>query len=180
MVEGVVGTVIDEEVAVIKARVGAEVEVPNEKIDEREKGDTDTEEGMMIGNEKNIVIGPAVDQCPEVAHLRQQHPWHRVLHLETVLLSEGIVEIDTGTNEHTKVKAVGRNGRSRPEDIVQGGSDLNLSRRPALPLLGRMVSKGDLNLHNLISRCRRTQKKDGLCREKTWTVWSHNQMIVER
>ncbi|KAK1741131.1 hypothetical protein QTG54_008383 [Skeletonema marinoi] len=85
---------------------------------------------------KSVVIDPAVDQCREVAYLRQQHPWHRVLHLETVLLSEGIVEIDTGTNEHTKVKAVGRNGRSRPEDIVQGGSDLNLSRRPAFHCWG--------------------------------------------
>eukprot|EP00986_Skeletonema_menzelii_P000871 scaffold248_cov112-Skeletonema_menzelii.AAC.2 len=121
MIESAAG-IIDEREVVIEV----EAEVSNEeKIDERGREGTDIEEGMMIGNEKSVVIGPAVDLFREVAYQRR-HPCHRVLLLETVL-SEGIIEIvRVGANEGTKVNPIGKNGGSRQNDIVQGGNGLNL------------------------------------------------------
>ena len=84
MIESAAGIIDEREVIEVEAEVSNE-----EKIDERGREGTDIEEGMMIGNEKSVVIGPAatVDRFREVAYQRR-HPCHRVLLLETVL-SEG-------------------------------------------------------------------------------------------
>ena len=137
-------------VGTIDGGVGVEAEVPNEEmIDERGKGVTEIVEEGMIGNEKSAVIGLEVDQCREVVHLHR-HPWHRALSLEIVLPRESTVEIGTVANEGTKV-AEGKEGRSRPNDIIQGGNGLDLFRRHHTELM--MLSKGDLNHQHFLSRC---------------------------
>ena len=129
---------ITNEVVVV---IEVEVEVSNEeeKIEERgnEKDTTDIiieEVGMMIENERSVVIGPAVDPCQEVAHhhRRRRHRCHHVLIPLETDLSEDIVAIVTvGTaNEGTKVKAIEKNEGSHPNDIIgRGGNGLNLCLR---------------------------------------------------
>ena len=137
MTESAVGT-MDGGGVIIEVRVEVEAEVSNEeKNDARGKGDTGIE-GTMIESERGATIGPAADLYQEVAY-PQQHHCHRVLPRETVL-GGNIVEIVTVTNEDTKVKATEKERGSRPNDIVRGGSILNLLRHhPVHLFLGMMM-----------------------------------------
>mmetsp|Transcript_3444 Transcript_3444/g.5245 ORF Transcript_3444/g.5245 Transcript_3444/m.5245 type:complete len:162 (+) Transcript_3444:731-1216(+) len=149
---------------VIKVGAGVEAEVSNEeKNDARGKeGDTDTTKG----NERSVVIGPAVDLYQEVAY-PQQHHCHHVPPRETVLSGDIVEIIITGTNEGTKEKATEKKEGSRPNDIVRGGNDLILLRhRPIPPFLGVMISTGGLNRHASLSRCSMKEEANDLCREK--------------
>ena len=162
MIESAADTINE---VVVVTEVEVEVSNEEEKIDEKGK-EKDTpdiiiEEGMMIENERSVVIDPAVDPCQEVAHhhRRRRHRCHHVLPLETGLGEDAIVTVDTA-NEGTKVKAIERNeGSHRNVIIGQGGNglDLCLPRHLLLTMMWT-VSKTDL-FHR---QCSIEEKKKGL------------------